>query len=109
MIYIPNYDSTIHPCAIVLNENTIRVYNEMPLLNTSVSYTDYYFNSSYISKHGFEDITVNTELIQCIPNHQITTDLYYRNDIDGILITFMIYSFIMIYIPFKLFSRFFRR
>lgn len=109
MIYIPNYDSSIHPCAIVLNENTIRVYNEMPLLNTSVSYTDYYFNSSYISKQGFEDITVNTELIQCIPNHTITTDLYYRNDIDGILITFMIYSFIMIYIPFKLFSRFFRR
>lgn len=109
MIYIPNYDPILNPCAIVLNENTIRVYNELPLSNTSVLYTDYYFNSSYISKPGIEEITIDTDIIQCITNDNITTDLYYRNDIDGILITFIIYTFIMIYIPFKLFSRFFRK
>lgn len=109
MIYIPNYDPIIHPCAIVLDSNTIRVYNDMPLMDSSVSYTDYFYNSSYISKQGYQDITIDTELIQCIPNHTITTDLYYRNDIDGILITFMIYSFIMIYIPFKLLRIFFRK
>jgi len=108
-LYVPNYDSTIIPCVVVLNENTIRAYNELPLLNTTVSYTDYYFNSSYIAKQGFEDITPLTELIICVPNHTITNDVYYRNDIDGIMVTFVIYVSIAFILPLIIIKRLFRR
>lgn len=107
MIYVPDWDIS-KPCVIVTS-TYIRVYDLMPQANRqNVPYTDYYHQSSYIYTKSTQNFG-NTLNIYCIPNHQITTDFLYRNDIDGILITFAIYSVVMVVIPLSIFKRLFRK
>lgn len=111
MIYVPN-DS--YACYVVQDANTIRAYHTMPYnpsYNTQiqVAYTDYYVNSHYIEKVGTQSFGYNTTLPTCINGSNLTTNFYYRNDFDSILIIFLIISLIVFVIPFKLFSRMFGR
>lgn len=103
-IYLPN-ELTENQCAFVYDKDTIRVFEEIPTENSTIDFTDYYINSNYLSKKG--KYTFSTELPSCLNNTDFTTDYYYRNDFDRILIIFFIILFIVYYIFSKIIHSFF--
>ncbi len=110
-IFVPNLD---YSCYIVLDQNTIRAYHTMPYNpgyngNIQVEYTDYYINSHYIEKEGYQNFGYNSQLPTCLTKSILTTDYYYRNDFDSIAIIFILLFFVIFYIPFKVVIRLFRR
>lgn len=106
-IYVPDLEN--YKCFVVQNEGVIRAYEKVPTNNTSVNYRDYYINSSYIYKDGEQSFSNYTTLPVCLDGSVVTNDIYYRNDIDSILIVFTIMCIFGIYIPLKIFMRLFRR
>ena len=106
-IYIPEIDES--SCVIILDNNTIRVYDRIPEIRNNVAYTDYYFNSNYLYKNGVEEFAEESIIPVCIVNENITTEFWYRNDLDSILFIFSIFSIFAIYLPLKIFSRLGRR
>lgn len=104
-IYLP---STNYACFVVQDSNTIRAYSSMPSYNTSVGYTDYYVNSHYISKTGTQQFGNYGNLPTCSTD-SFTTNAFYRNDIDGIMITFFILLIVCFYFPYRIISRMFGR
>lgn len=99
MIYLPIKleDSDI---VFIKDKDTIRV------IKSNNTYTDYYINSHYISKNGVLTDTIETTV--SLDHDIFTTDFYYRNDLDSILICFSILSFFFFVIPFMLLKRFAR-
>lgn len=106
MIYVPD---TSYSCYVVRSENVIRAYSEMPQHNVTSSYRDYYFNSNYLYQDGQQTFNQYSTLPVCLSNDFITNNVYYRNDFDNILIIFIILCYVGLVIPFKIFSRLFRR
>ena len=102
MIYVPD---TSYSCYVVRNEDVIRAYSENPQHNTTTTYRDYYFNSNYLYQDGEQTFNQYSTLPVCLSNDLITNDFYYRNDFSDILIMFFIISFIVLFIPYKIFSR----
>lgn len=87
MIYLPN-QVTNSNCAYVYDKDTIRVYDEIPRLNSTISYTDYFINSNYITRSGSTTFgNYNTLNYSCIPASEFTTNAVYRNDFPLILLT----------------------
>lgn len=107
MIYVPNLDE--YSCVVVRDSNTIRAYKSMPQQNKFVYYTDYYVNSNYIYTEGTQNFSQYATLPNCLDASKLTDNLYYRNDIDRILIVFIILVLVCIIAPFKIFGRMFRR
>lgn len=107
MIYVPEYTSS--NCAYIYNSDVIRVYDSVPQHNSTISYKDYYIKSSYIYNTGSTTFSTYTSLPTCIDSNRITTDVYYRNDIDSILIIFLVLAFVCFWVPWKIFIRLFRR
>ena len=107
MIYVPNLED--YSCVVVRDSNTIRAYKSMPQQNTSVYYTDYYVNSNYLFTENYQNFGYNSSLPNCIDSSKLTDNVYYRNDIDSILIVFIILVFVCIIFPLKIFGRMFRR
>lgn len=106
MIYVPDLEN--YKCFVVQNEEVIRAYEEIPEDNSNISYRDYYYNSSYLYTDGVESFTEQV-LPTCLDSSVLSSDVYYRNDIDKILIIFIILSIVCFYFPLKIFFRFFRR
>lgn len=106
-VYVPNYQNS--NCAYIYNSNTIRVYDSVPTQNSSVDYTDYYINSSYLSNNGNTNFSPYASLPTCINSSDITTNVFYRNDIDKILVVFLILLIICFYFPYRMISRLFGR
>lgn len=112
MIYVPNLEN--YKCVVVQDKDTIRAYKTKPYnpeYNNSISihYTDYYINSNYLSKDGTQNFNYNSTLPTCLPNSQLTNEVYYRNDFDKIMVIFLIMVIFCFYIPLKVFMRLFRR
>jgi len=107
MIYVPDLKN--YKCYVVQNEQVIRGYKTKPTNNSNVDYRDYYINSSYIYKDGTQSFSQYATLPVCLSNNDITDSIYYRNDLDKILIIFMIFSIICIFIPLKIFSKLFKK
>ena len=107
LIYIPEYNSG--NCAYIYNSDIIRVYESQPRNNTTINYKDYYIKSSYIYNEGSTSFSSYTTLPVCINSDRITTEIYYRNDFDNILIIFFLLSFICFWLPWKMLCRIFRR
>lgn len=107
MIYIPEYQDT--NCVVIQNSDVIRVYDTVPVQNSTVNYKDYFIKSSYIYNDGSQTFGQYSTIPVCISSDRITTDIYYRNDLPQILIIFAIMSIVMFYIPIKIFLRIFRR
>lgn len=107
MIYVPDYSNS--KCAVVNNSTALRVYDSIPQNNQTINYTDYYYNSSYISSRGSQTFSQYTTLPSCISSSEITTNVFYRNDIDKILITTFILLIICFYFPYRIISRIFGR
>lgn len=102
-VYLPSYYD--HQCAIILDSNTIRVYDSIDI-NTNVSYTDYFINSHYLSTTGNILLTEN---VDCLSSDIITNDFYYRNDLSDILICFLIILIICFYLPYRIMCRFWKK
>lgn len=107
MIYVPDLEN--YKCFVVLDESTLRAYKEVPRKNSDVDYRDYFYNSNYLYKDGEQSFGNYSVLPVCLDNSVLTSEVYYRNDFDSILIIFLIMSIFCFLIPIKLFLRFIRR
>lgn len=107
MIYVPDLEN--YDCFVVQSEGVIRAYEEVPTVDTDVAYRDYYINSNYIYRDGFQSFSRYSTLPVCISNSELSSEYYYRNDFDSILVIFLIMTIFIVYIPIKVCSRFFRR
>ena len=107
MIYVPSKED--FACYVVQSEGIIRAYKETPSNNRTINYRDYYINSSYIYKDGTQQFNQYTTLPTCLNSLDLTSDVYYRLDLDKILVIFTIMSLFGIFIPIKIFSKLFKR
>lgn len=107
MIYVPDLEN--YKCFVVRSENVIRAYKQIPYNNSTIEYRDYYFNSNYLYQDGEQTFSQYTTLPICLDNNNLTTNFYYRNDLDSILTSFLIISIFMLLIPITILKRFFRR
>lgn len=107
MIYVP--DLTNYNCYVVQSEGVLRGYEEVPTNNSTINYRDFYINSNYIYRDGSQTFGQFSTLPVCLSSDVITSDVYYRNDFDSILIIFLILCIFCLYIPLKVFLRLFRR
>lgn len=106
-IYVPNLSS--NNCVVVQDHDTIRVYDNEPISGIEVNYVDYYVNSHYLSKSGSIIYGDSSFLDSCISSDNLTTNFYYRNDMDSIMIIFVVLALICVYLPYKIYSRMFGR
>lgn len=102
MIYVPDLS---YQCVYVYGEGVLRAYERTPQANQTINYRDYYINSNYIYRDGSTTFSSYTTLPTCLPSTVLTNDFYYRNDIDKILVIFLILVIFCIYCPIKLFMR----
>ena len=103
-VYLPSFTSS--NCIVIKDKDIIRVYDNLPTFDSYEDYTDYYVNSHYLSVRGREFI--NTVPV-CENQDNFTTDYYYRFDFSDIVIIFLVFSLIVIYVPYKIISRAFGR
>lgn len=96
-LYVPSY--TNGNCVVLQNYYTIRKYATTPRNNSTVSYIDYYFTSDYYSNTGTQTFGATTTLPVC--RTDITTNWWYRYDLDKILLSFFIIIFIVYYLGFR--------
>lgn len=109
-IYLPIDSVGDFACYSVIDKDTIRAYVNRPQINSSSNYVDFYINSHYLEKEGTQSWGAYTQYLPtCISSSSITNDIYYRNDLDSILIIFSIMCIFIFYIPIKVFLRLFRR
>ena len=104
-IYVPN---TNYACFYMVDKDTLRAYDTTPRQNSSSSYTDYFINSHYLTRTGVQTWGNYSTIPEC-SQESFTTNVYYRNDIDGIMVTFFILLLICFYFPFRIISRGFGR
>ena len=104
-IYLPN---TNYSCYYMPNDYTIRAYHTTPRQNSSSDYTDYFINSHYINRSGTQTFSQYTTLPTCMTD-TFTTNVFYRNDIADIMITFFILLIICFYFPYRIITRAFGR
>lgn len=107
-IYLP-VELTDNNCAVVQSEDIIRVYDEIPRRNDTVTYKDFYINSHYLFREGEITFTSYSTLPICLNNNIFTTKEHYRNDYVGSLFIFLVFSYIGFYLPFKLVMKLFRK
>ena len=107
-IYVP-LDTTYNKCYVVQSEGVIRGYEEIPQINRTINYRDYYIKSDYIFRNGSQTFSTYSTPPTCLSNNIITNDIYYRVDFSNILIIFFIFSFFIVFLPFKIMSRVFGR
>lgn len=107
MIYVPSKED--YACYVVQSEGIIRAYSQVPSNNRTINYRDYFINSSYIYKDGIQQFSQYAILPTCLNSQELTSDVYYRLDLDKILVIFTIMSLFGIFIPIKIFSKLFKR
>lgn len=107
MVYVPNYNNS--KCVVVRDSQTLRVYQQRPTNNSTIDYVDYYVNSHYMYSLGVQQFSSYTTLPTCMNNDEITTNFYYRNDFDSIMIIFLSILLLAYFFAFKPISRLFGR
>lgn len=77
-IYLPD-EVTSSNCAYMYDKDTIRVYESVPQVNSTIDYTDYFINSDYYTRTGSTSFgqwsTINYD---CIPYQDFTTNYVYN-------------------------------
>lgn len=106
-IYVPNNQD--YSCFVVQSDSIIRAYKTIPTQNSSVDYRDYYYTSNYLYRDGTQTFSNYSNLPVCLPNEELTTSVYYRNDFDSILVITFILLIICFYFPYRIISRMFGR
>ena len=92
MVYVPYYNDGY--CAYVYDANRIRVYSSRPNYGSTITYRDYYFNSHYLYTDGSTTFSNYSTLPTCLADTNISTNIYYRNDLADIMIVLFIILFI---------------
>lgn len=110
MIYVPDLN---YKCYVLINKDTIRAYETKPYnpgynQQVNINYRDYYITSNYLYTDGVQSFGNYSTLPICLATSKLTDDVYYRNDLDKILVIFLILCIFMFLIPLKLFQRFFK-
>lgn len=111
MVYVPYDNKNDYSCYTLYDSNTIRAYKHSPQVSANNEYIDFYINSHYISKMGFQYIETTEELPLCISNENITNDYWYRFDISHIVVVvsfFLFFIFLTLKVISRLFGRWFR-
>jgi len=106
VIYVPD---TSYACYVVVDSDTIRAYETVPTQDSTVYYRDYYINSNYLYEDSYQTFSRYSTLPVCLDSDLITDDYWHRNDFDSILIIVLIICIFVIWLPFKILLRFFRR
>lgn len=96
-IYLPS-EYVDSPCKVI-NNGYIRVYTD----NNLRQYVDVYVNQDYMLKNGESNYSYNGV---CDYTNVYTDNIYYRLDIDKILISFLVISLVIISFVLPLFKRF---
>lgn len=110
MIYVPDLS---YECYVVQNESTIRAYEEKPYTpsnyndQVTIGYRDYYYNSNYLYQDGYQQFSRYSTIPVCLDKKNLTTDFYYRNDFDSILIILFIFLFLTYFVVKKIIRVFF--
>lgn len=107
MVYVPDLEN--YACVYMRSSDTLRAYKQAPAVDTTVQYRDYYIKSNYLYTDGEQSFTQYSVLPTCLSSAELTTEVYYRNDITDILICFFILAIVCFYLPYKLFTKLFRR
>lgn len=100
MIYVPDLS---YECYVVIDNETIRAYETKPYNpgyndQVEINYRDYYINSSYLYQDGSQTFSRYSTIPVCLDSNNLTTDVYYRNDIDKIMVTFIILIGIVVFV-----------
>ena len=108
MIYVPDLEN--YECFVVQNDTTIRAYEEVPRLNSTINYRDYFITANYIYKDGQQTFSQYANNIPiCLASEVLTDKVEYRNDFPSILIIFFSFAIVGFYLPWCILKRFFRR
>lgn len=100
LIYLPQ-ELNNNNCVSLqnLNNNFIRVYDSIPVANSSVDYTDFFIDSHYIQRTGVQTFGNFTTNVICENNNNFTTEFWYRNDLLDIMgiyfIIISIYTYVL--------------
>lgn len=96
-LYVPTYNN--NNCVVLSNQEVVRVYSSRPTTNSTISYTDYYIRSHYISNSGVASFSQYTTIPTC--RTDITTNWYYRQDLTDILMCFMLITLFIYFLGFR--------
>ena len=107
MIYVPDLET--YKCFVVQSEGVIRAYEKMPTNNQEIIYRDYYVNSNYIFRDGSQTFGTYYNTPTCLSSNVLTDSVFYRNDFDKILIIVFIMTIFIVYVPLKIFNKFFKK
>lgn len=107
LVYVPSFTNS--SCVNILRSNTIRVFDSVPTSESTITYTDYYINSHYLSDTGSITFSSVDPLPTCLNVSRVTNNVFYRNDIDSILVVTFIILLVCFYFPFRIISRLFGR
>lgn len=108
MIYVPE-NSIFKYCPYVVNGTTLRVFDRQPQNNITANYRDYYYTGNYTYTTNSTSWSSYSTLPTCLSSSEVTHNVFYRNDIDKILIIFIIILLVAFYMPYKIISRMFGR
>lgn len=109
-IYLPIDSVSDFACYTIYDKDTIRAYKTTPAVDTSSDYVDFYINSHYLENEGTQSWgNWQSYLPTCISSSAITNDIYYRNDLDSILVIFLCIVVFVTYFPRKLLNIFYKR
>lgn len=108
-IYIPYENKNDFACYSIYDKDTIRAYTTTPNYNTTTNYTDFYINSHYLNKTGQQTWNNYSTLPTCIDTDNISDNVFYRNDLNDILLCTFIILIVCFYFPYKIISRLFGR
>ena len=106
MIYVPDYET--YQCAYLNSSNMLRVYDSVPIHNTTVDYREYAIDNHYVYRDGSTTFSNYSTLPTCLDDDVITTNFYYRTDISDIVFLFMAFVGINYILISKLVKLFFR-
>ena len=93
-VYLP-IELNENNCVVFIGNDTIRVYDNEPIINTEVGYTDFLLNQHYLELKGTELID---HAVFCSDNANFTTAYYNRVDFDSIFLIFTLILGIFTYI-----------
>lgn len=98
-IYVPS--AYLNNCNII-NGDYIRSFTN----SNQTQWVDIYFNNHYALKEGSSSYGYS---YTCDRINTYTDNIYYRNDIDQILVIFIILLIICFWFPYRIISRMFGR
>lgn len=109
LIYVPDER---YNCYFLTNKDTIRAYETVPYnpgynQQIEIKYRDYYINSHYLYTDGVQNFGNYSTIPICLDTEKLTTNIYYRNDFDSIMIILFIFLFIIYFILKKIVRVFF--